>query len=839
MNPDPDGNDEMEDADIRHVANDADLKDMMYHPLEARFDSESDRYSYNFNGKYGIFAYSHEAGKFVTLNYAPIQIEATVQSNSSYFVAADSDGITYEFKAMEYTGVADDEDCTDVSSWYVTRIETPYGDITFEYENATTYYVYSKSETLWVGHLYNQSLGYDFASFYGTKYFPTLVKHVYRTLLTKSIQWNGNRIDFTYAHDRRDIWPDRLVQMTVKGCDGTVHKTVVFGNNHYFGNSTANYRMMLNSLSVSDEGTYTFTYDNYNENVTGLRLPNYIKAHPDSTEVRCSIDYWGYYNGVSSDRFIPKEVVHDAICAYQPLKRDTAELEKESADRAPRERFTKVGTLVRINYPTGGYTKFAFEQNQGGSNDFLGGLRIRSITSSAGQGCAEQTWNYAYNRIYRLQDAPQKLMSYKAYHWYETNTMANFYTHTNCLSNPVFPLSNSSGSPAYYQTVVETYPDGSRAVYSYTHLWDLRQGLLDKHPSLSGAALHDRGAFEPLLAKKEILDADGNAVRSESYHYEPKELETFEMGTRLVGAITCDKELNFVLSALPKVDDTYVLFRKVTGYSCRSLLATKSVTEDGVTTTESYEYDESLRTLAPQAVTVSGSDGVPYRTEYEYPFERTDDSICKKMTDEYFIYDEVMGVAEYGGGQELSRKRLEYTFVEDKEEEAMPGVGEFGHFYPWKVRESLAGAGLRETARYEDYDERGNPRTIVTDNKDATALLWSYNFQYPVAKVEGCTYPQLLRLAGDAVSSLGGKTGTASIRASLEAIRNVVGGKYPMTAYLYRPLTGPSSIVDGYGHETSYDYHEGSGKLSAVRDASGTLQRFDYNYVKPFNPIQP
>lgn len=169
----------------------------------------------------------------------------------------------------------------------------------------------------------------------------------------------------------------------------------------------------------------------------------------------------------------------------------------------------------------------------------------------------------------------------------------------------------------------------------------------------------------------------------------------------------------------------------------------------------------------------------------------------------------------------------------------MLGVEEFGHFYPWKVRESLAGAGLRETARYEDYDERGNPRTIVTDNKDATALLWSYNFQYPVAKVEGCTYPQLLQLAGDAVSGLGGKTNTPDIQASLESVRNIVGGKYPMTAYLYRPLAGPSSIVDEYGHETSYDYHGGSGKLAAVRDASGTLQRFDYNYVKPFNPVQP
>ena len=824
-----------EETGILTPPGEAELKDMAYNPLEANCDTESDRYSYNFNGKCGIFAYSHEEGKFVTLNYAPIRIQATVwqddpKSRSNYFTIQDSDGYTYYFDAVEETGPSDDENQAMATSWYLTQVNTPYGIITFEYEQATDYHVYSVSETLWVGSLYDAGkIEEGQADYNGSKHFRSSINRLYRTLLLKSIQWNGNRIDFTYAHDRQDIWPDRLVEMVVKGCDGTACKKVVFDNKDYLGNSGANRRMLLRSLSISDEGTYSFAYDR------SRHLPDYLlRDDANPIGVPCKTDYWGYSNGNASDYFAPLEVVNAAINGYALKNGTITDLRSKAANRTPNINYGKAGMLTQITYPTGGYTSFTYEQNLKSLGIPVGGLRIRKIANCDNMGNI-QTKTYAYSKPVSLQDPPEELMSYDAYHWYDKpGGVSSIRGHVNCVSNPVFPLSGSS-TPVYYAEVTETFPDGSRIEYTYE---DFQSKGIDefhlgdsnfKHPSQTLAALHDRGAFDPLLLRKDFVDKNGNVVRSESYHYEGRELKSFEMGTRLVSTLTCDNSLNFILNEIPRpLDDTYMLHRKVTGYSHRYQLVEKSVTEDGVTTTESYEYDEFLRTLAPQAVTVSGSDGVPYRTEYEYPFERLDDPICKRMEEEYLIHDEVVGVVEYGGGQELSRKRVDYQFIDANKD-----------FYPWKVRESLAGAGLRETARYEDYDKRGNPRTIVTDNKDATALLWSYNSQYPVAKVEGCTYPQLLQLAGDAVSGLGGKTNTPDIQASLEAIRNAIGGKYPVTTYLYRPLTGPSSIVDEYGHETSYDYHGGSGKLAAVRDASGTLRRFDYNYVKPFNPIQP
>lgn len=103
-------------------------------------DTESDRYTFNVAGRTGVFIYSYADHEFLVLNNSNDVVKANGSSNSSSgisFSIKGSDGIAYEFAHEEKSGAPNNYNGGPfTSSWYLTRIETPYGDITFTYEQA-------------------------------------------------------------------------------------------------------------------------------------------------------------------------------------------------------------------------------------------------------------------------------------------------------------------------------------------------------------------------------------------------------------------------------------------------------------------------------------------------------------------------------------------------------------------------------------------------------------------------------------------------------------------------------------------------------------------------------
>ena len=75
----------------------------------------------------------------------------------------------------------------------------------------------------------------------------------------------------------------------------------------------------------------------------------------------------------------------------------------------------------------------------------------------------------------------------------------------------------------------------------------------------------------------------------------------------------------------------------------------------GVTTTESYTYDNAFRTSNPRSVTVENSDGKKYMTEYRFAFD-LDDEWHKKMIEDYNMYDAVVETKEFCDGSFLTSK---------------------------------------------------------------------------------------------------------------------------------------------------------------------------------------
>ena len=808
------------------------LENIINRGSRAEYDLESDRYCYNFANKTGIFRYSYEKNDFVVLNYEPLYICANGGDNSRFEIL-DTDGILYIFEAREYVGLVDDENRTHVSSWYLSEIMTPSGNMVFEYMNEDDYYTHSLSESVAFGYFADYTDGPEDAKYYyGGKSQKTYAHYLHRTLLLSRISWNGNRIEFIYNKDRKDIVPQRLSRIEIIGCDNQIYKTVSFNNDSYIGYNPDNYRMMLKSISISDEGKYSFLYHDT------LRLPDYFRSEDDYDGVTANsnstTDYWGYYNGTNTRYYVSAEVMSPIVDYYSQIPTDVNETIIDmsyyieyGANKTPNLIYAQTGTLRSIEYPTGGHTSFTYELNHLGRT--LGGLRIKKISQQDYNGnINERSFNYISG--YATQDLPHETMVYTAYHNYRlSNAPSNTYTRKVCVSDPLVPLCDNSGAPAFYTTIEENITGNGKIIYEYinSNIYNFLGTSASDCPQVSPSNLNDQGFCRPYLSEKRIYDNSDRLVYTESYEYEKKELATTEIGTQLVSVVTrgTDTGVDLPLTSEIIYDET-MPHAPIVAHSTITLLKKKTTTDNllNISTTEDYTYDSQYRNLKPRTISVTGSDGNIYKTEYEYTFNRLD-SRCDSMANLYGILDPIIGTKQYCNDILLSTERIEY----------MP-KSETDWFYPQYIKTSLQDAALTEDLHFAEYDSNGNILTLIEKTHNTIALVWGYNSYYPVAQVKGCSYAHLKALPG--MSSLLENIATCCDPMTMAGLLSNFRSKLPngvlATTYVYRPLFGPSAITNENGYTRFYDYHS-NGKLAAIRDSDGTIQTFDYNYVNPYS----
>lgn len=781
--------------------------------VKADYDICSDRYAYNFATKSGVFRYSDKDRRFVTLNHHPIYIEG-YGGQDSYFYIIDSDGIVYVFRDKEYVGIFDDENLTDVSSWFLSEIQTPNGNIVFSYRRAEDFETRILSQQLKTGEYYYwvenfPESGMHVESTCTTNHFSSKTRILNRTVLLTKIEWNGGKVSFTYSNDRADIAPERLVNMSVEGCDGTTLKTVIFDNDNYMGTSDTDRRMFLTSLSVSNEGTYTFTYNRQ------YSFPKYIQGADDL----CHTDFWGYYNGGHSRYHIPREALQEAQSQFTYVEGGAVTLSL-CADRWPNFNYSKTGILEKIDYPTGGYTQFTYEQNNVGEDHYRGGLRIKNISNYNSGGSLQERRSYSYTAGHPTQISPREAYVFDTYAFPITGFPVYPERYATCSSESLLPLCDGSGSPVFYTDISETNLLGHVTKYHYKNgcLYDYGNVIIDTSicPQLNPAALNDEGNNDPLLEYRKVYE--GNAlVMMESYNYTPHKLDSFSIGTKLV----------YVMESAEMVDlsnPAYLQYAPMTSYVKTFTLDSKTTSypQLGLSTTETYTYDPLFRTLGTKTRTVTNSDGKAFKHVNEYVFESSD-TICQEMVRDYCIVDQVVGTKEYCNNTLLSSTHTTFKKQND-------------WFYPEYYYESTLGGPMNERWHLQDYDAYGNPRTIIENSTDKTALVWGFKSSWPVAKVSGLSYSELQSLGlTSTLNNIANDSIPSRMSGYLTILRNGIGSNGLITAYNYKPLFGVSAITAENDYTTYYDYNSTDGKLSVIRDADGPLQQFSYQYVHPHN----
>lgn len=143
-----------------------------------------------------------------------------------------------------------------------------------------------------------------------------------------------------------------------------------------------------------------------------------------------------------------------------------------------------------------------------------------------------------------------------------------------------------------------------------------------------------------------------------------------------------------------------------------------------------------------------------------------------------------------------------------------------------KTQKGEDSLNLEKRVIYEKYDDSGNPTQYKNSDDISTCIIWGYNEQYPVAKVENATYSEIeaLNNFGSGFTLGDGGLSTSQI-SDLLLLTNAM-----VTTYTYDPLIGVTSITDPKGYTTYYQYDD-FGRLEFVKDHNGNiLSNTNYKY---------
>jgi hypothetical protein len=320
----------------------------------SNYDTESDMFSFNFPGYSGKFFLDPDGNYYtipkndkLTLTFKDQgRYDVTAQRNSfARWIIAGNDGIRYVFgRTLDNTRNFMDVTCTwgnsgsscedviAVSSWQLNEIILPNDQrIKFIYE-LFTYDVANIPSTTTV-YASDQNC-------FSTSNSGGYIRYS-QVCRLQEIQYPGGKVTFTPGDPRVDLPSDKFLKtITIAAQDGGTYKTVRQFALTYDNGS----RLLLNRVDeVSTDNVkkpHRFIYNS-------TSLPGRGSA---------SQDLWGYYNGMPNTELRPAFFVFN----NQGGIANTV----GNSNRSVNPDYTQASILKEIVYPTGGSTRFEYENNE-------------------------------------------------------------------------------------------------------------------------------------------------------------------------------------------------------------------------------------------------------------------------------------------------------------------------------------------------------------------------------------------------------------------------------------------------------------------------------------------
>ncbi|OWK69707.1 RHS repeat protein [Pedobacter sp. AJM] len=827
---------------------------------KGNFETQSDRYAYNFNGKSGIFRFDWLNGDVHLIPYAPLKITKeyinnVVSPTNLYYVIIDENGTKYFFQSGEVTSQAGMNPTT---AWNLTKILSVDGkdEIRLYYSTGEAIVQVSESVSVIKNPGNNGSQGRRVDP--STSFLRTPITSQYFPQRLDSIATNNALVKFTYQADRQDGREMRLISISVNDrISGSPIKSANFGQSYFGTKEEHTLRLRMDQLQLQGEANtapenYAFSYNN---NVppgyyftSGYLYPGGSSFPPYILE-----DYWGYSGSGSG---IPSEFLGFL---------NSSELSLYGGNRNPSTINMQDCILQQITYPSGGHTVFEFESNRTNNQMFynypnqvnanggiVGGLRIKRIKNYSDATSLAFQKSYTYDAIGSEQTISSIQFSYKQPVTYYRSDMSqgDFYgvdyigviVNDVAISSSFYPLSIMGSSPLIYNQVSEyqgTVDDNiGKTIYTYTipPATTLQSSNLLSSPRFVNEFTLDRGINNPLLQTKTTfkkVNGDFVKINQLENKYSFKRTNEFLTGIRV------DKEMQFTdLTGYYSPDsyDTSYFWDYLNSYTWEATKGYEDVPVlDSTITSDfsdisnpiiqktSFKYENLTHLQVTQKEVYDGKGG-KIITLFRYPHNFSDQQPYSDMVNNYHNWSQLIEKSDYRNSTDPANliEATKTNFIDWGNLIISPGsVETMGRGEDYKTR--LSFQGYFSNDKIKGFSIHGGART---------SYLYSYNSQYPIAEIKNADYAvieSLLTTTSIELFSNKVNPDKVAIDSFLAPLKANLPNAF-ITTYTYKPLIGMTSMTDPKGMTTTYEYDD-FGRLKWVKDQHGNIVKENtYHY---------
>jgi YD repeat-containing protein len=247
-----------------------------------------------------------------------------------------------------------------------------------------------------------------------------------------------------------------------------------------------------------------------------------------------------------------------------------------------------------------------------------------------------------------------------------------------------------------------------------------------------------------------------------------------------------------------------------------------------LTTTRNYYYD-NIQHLQLNRTETTNSKSQLVKETLTYPPEHAGTAVYDAMISRDMLSPMVTSTTAISGSPDIpvAKTQLEYA----------PTVTGSNDYAPTEIKKSVKGNALETEGKIDLYDNLGNILQFTGKDEVTAAVIWGYNYKYPVARVVGATYAQAVALLSVSIATLQTMDGTALIT-ELHRIRTGLPAA-SVTSYTYKPGTGVTSITDPNNKINTYEY-DALSRLLLVKDQDGNaVKKNEYNLAgtSPGSPL--
>lgn len=533
--------------------------------------------------------------------------------------------------------------------------------------------------------------------------------------------------------------------------------------------------------------------------------------------------------------------------------------------------------VITSNYSQ--HTDAVLTYKKNNFNDFkIGGLRVKEIIDSENANQYKTTYEYTDSGNYgsgNLVTPPE----YKEYVYYDYLTPAGLidtYDGYRISSEPVFSLLKTQGSNVGYTNIIKKQIGGTEEIkeeFVFNFKPSQRSGYLKEYfqelepkPWQSGKLLSSKKHKNNVVISEDIFDYYGLYNETDKGFVE--EINTSLMVTGL-SSVKIDRRHNHPLLLnfepfhgpplygpddvsfwiIPFTNDLDLFeyptkipyFRTFTGFDGLKSKTTKNYFNGNVVEQkEEYFYDEVPQYINLTSQTTTDSKNDTLTKKLYYPQDLITEPFMSNLISANRIGAPIK-IEQLVNGIKTAEEKFVYAQDVSTNNLLLPKNVYSGKFPNNNQNMTSPPVGqLEKKVTYDQYDDKGNVSQYTIEKGIPITIIWGYQEQYPIAKIENATYSEVINQVtnlqnlsnADNDNCLDSENcNEKHLRTSLNALRNLTAlSDALITSYTYDPLIGVTSMTDPRG-ETIYYYYDAFNRLEFVKDALGNiLSKNEYHY---------